>query len=258
MMIKKLKTSISVAAAILCGGFGVAQADEMSYATSDWSFAAAPYLWAAGLEGSTGVFGLPAQDIDLSFGDIWDNLDMAFMAVGEARNGRMTFGLDFTYVRISTDINTPFGILANSIDAEVTAMMGTFYGGYSVFYQDNATVDIIGGGRVWSVDNDFGLRGGLLDGRKASDGDTWVDPLIGAKFRTDINDRVYLTGWAMVGGFGLSSDNMWDVMGAVGYKFNDLFSVVVGYRGFGVDYSEDGFVYDVTQKGPVIGGVFKF
>ena len=94
--------------------------------------------------------------------------------------------------------------------------------------------------------------------RKASDGDTWVDPLIGAKFRTDINDRVYLTGWAMVGGFGLSSDNMWDVMGAVGYKFNDLFSVVVGYRGFGVDYSEDGFVYDVTQKGPVIGGVFKF
>ena len=32
----------------------------------------------------------------------------------------------------------------------------------------------------------------------------------------------------------------------------------LGYRALGVDYENDGFVYDVVQHGPVLGMVFRF
>ena len=47
-------------------------------------------------------------------------------------------------------------------------------------------------------------------------------------------------------------------MGGAGYQFTDSFSAVIGYRAAGVDYENDGFVYDVVQQGPIIGAVFRF
>lgn len=45
----------------------------------------------------------------------------------------------------------------------------------------------------------------------------------------------------------------WDFAGTLGYQFKDNLSAVAGYRALGVDYSQDSFVYDVIQKGPVLG-----
>ncbi len=90
------------------------------------------------------------------------------------------------------------------------------------------------------------------------DSATWVDPVVGLKGRASISPDFYVTGWALVGGFGVSSDLMWDVMGSVGYEFNDSFSMTAGYRVQSVDYHNNGFVYDVVQSGPMIGAVFKF
>ena len=62
----------------------------------------------------------------------------------------------------------------------------------------------------------------------------------------------------MIGGFGVSSEFTWDVMGGLGYQATDSFSLVAGYRAMGVDYRNDGFVFDVTQDGPILGAVFRF
>jgi hypothetical protein len=34
--------------------------------------------------------------------------------------------------------------------------------------------------------------------------------------------------------------------------------MTVGYRGLGVDYSDDGYVLDITQHGPILGAMFQF
>jgi predicted S18 family serine protease len=47
-------------------------------------------------------------------------------------------------------------------------------------------------------------------------------------------------------------------MGGAGYQFNERVSAVVGYRAAGVDYKNDGFVYDVVQQGPILGVTFRF
>ena len=36
------------------------------------------------------------------------------------------------------------------------------------------------------------------------------------------------------------------------------FSTVAGYRALGVDYENDGLVYDVTQEGFFLGAVMRF
>jgi len=226
--------------------------------TSDWKFTVAAYGWAAGLNGDVGVFGLPAQEVDLPFSDVIQNLDFAIMGLAEARKGRFMMGVDATYTNVSKSVKTPLGILADKIDVTNTSLMLTGVAGYALYDTDMARLDLIAGGRLWSVDNDFDVKGGLLGGKSKSDGATWVDPLVGAKLRVDLAPHVYMASWAMIGGFGVGSDLMWDLMGGAGYDFTDHFSLFAGYRAASVDYSNDGFVYDVVEQGPVVAAVFQF
>lgn len=226
--------------------------------TSDWKFVAAGYLWGSGLDGQVGVFGLPPQDVNLTFKDLLENLDGAVMGIGEARKGRFMLGADMTYTQLSASIPTPRGILAQKVDVTATNWMVTGLAGYALFETDAVRLDGVVGGRLWSVNNDFDVKGGLFGGRSNSDGATWVDPLAGVKLRIDLTPRIYSTSWAMIGGFGVGSDLMWDLMAGAGYKFNDTFSLFAGYRAVSVDYSDNGFVYDTVQQGPVFAAAFQF
>lgn len=68
-----------------------------------------------------------------------------------------------------------------------------------------ATFDLVTGARLWSAENAFDFIGGALDGTTASDGASWVDPVVGAKFKADISQDIYIAGWGLAGGFGVSS-----------------------------------------------------
>lgn len=231
-----------------------------------WTFSVAPYFWAAGLEGDVGVFGLKPVNIDMSFGDIFDNLRFGGMLVGEAHNGTWGVVADLIYVKIESDgsvTRTVAGVPVNlAAGVETSSLTATIMGEYRVLAKPTATVDLMAGARIWSVNNDISVSvavdGPPIAALSASDGSTWVDPVIGAKARIDITPKWYLLGWGLIGGFSAGSDLTWDLLGSVGYQFNDRFSLVAGYRALGVDYDNDGFVYDVVQHGPILGAVFRF
>lgn len=225
---------------------------------SGWSFTFAPYVWAAGMDGKVAQFGLPEVDVDASFSDVLKNFDIGLMGVGEARYGRFGVATDLLWVKLSAEQNTPLGRLADNVEANVETLMATAVGSYSLILDETANLDIVAGGRLWSVDTKLSLDGGALDGRSASDDDTWVDPVVGLKGRANFTSDFYITGWGLIGGFDVSSKFMWDVMGGIGYSASDSFSIMAGYRGVGVDYRNNGFVYDVVQHGPLLGFVFNF
>ena len=60
-------------------------------------------------------------------------------------------------------------------------------GEYRLLEAPAGSLDILAGARVWHVDTDLSFRGGLLDGIGDNDGDTWVDPLVGAKGRFNLH-----------------------------------------------------------------------
>ena len=61
-----------------------ALAAEEKPAESAWEFHIAPYMCAISMNGNATVKGLEA-DVDVSFSDIWDELNFAFMLEYEAR-----------------------------------------------------------------------------------------------------------------------------------------------------------------------------
>lgn len=268
-ILKTATARLAGALVAVAAGTGVSMASDLPQPTPDdveqaaavkeWTFTVAPYIWAAGISGKAGVFGLPPQDIDLDFSDVLSNLDIALMAAGEARYDVWSIGFDFMYSDLGASVSTPRGILANDIDVDISLLVATLVGGYAVWSDDKAHLDVVAGARLWSADNEFSLNGGLLGGRSRSDGATWVDPMIGMKGRVDLGDSgFFLTGWGLIGGFGVSSDFTWDAMASLGYDVTSSISLTAGYRGLGVDYSEDGFVLDITQHGPIVGAAFHF
>ncbi|GEC35522.1 hypothetical protein [Sinorhizobium fredii] len=256
--------SLTFVASLLLGG-GVMAADVYSPMTPEvpqtetedgWTFTFAPYFWAAGISGDVAQFGLPAVEIDSSFSDILDHLDFGAMAIGEARYGRYSVFGDVMYSKISGSAGTPRGIVASSVEVSTETFAGLMGVGYSIVDDETVRLDVVGGARVWSVDTDLSFSGGLLDGVSRSDGATWVDAMAGFRGNYSITPEIYLTGWGLIGAGAADLD--WDVAAAVGYRFSDSISAVVGYRALGVDYSNDGFVFDVVEQGPILGVVVRF
>ena len=175
------------------------------------------------------------------------------MGAGEARNGRFFIASDIMWAKLSAEQDLPVG----SVELTAEVLTATGLGGYSLIYEDGGNLDVVAGARLWSVSNtlDFAV---VFGGQSFDDSATWVDPVVGLKGRANLSPNFYVTGWALTGGFGVSSDFMWDAMASVGYEFNDTFSMTAGYRALSVDYHNNGFVYDVVQSGPIFGFVFKF
>ncbi|WP_306302736.1 hypothetical protein [Aureimonas frigidaquae] len=223
----------------------------------NWQFAFSPYLWVAGLDGKMAQFGSPVVDVNESFGDILKDFDVGFMSVAEARKGDFSIFNDLQYSKVSSDATTPLGILATSINAESTTFAGLLGAGYTVASSEAGFIDVAVGARLWSVDTDLTFYGGLLDGQKVSDGDTWIDGLVGFRGNYNFTPRLYMTGWGLVGAG--QADLDWDVTAGLGSHINERFSSIIGYRALGVDYSNnEGFVFDVIQHGPILGVVAHF
>lgn len=119
-----------------------------------WTFAFAPYFWAAGLSGDIAQFGLPTVEVDSSFSDIFDHLDFGAMAIGEARYDRYSIFGDVMYSKISGSAGTPRGIVASSVEVTSETFAGLLGVGYSIIDDDSARLDVVGGARVWSVDTE--------------------------------------------------------------------------------------------------------
>ena len=128
--------------------------------------------------------------------------------------------------------------------------------GYSVLDGPAGRLDVVGGVRVWSVDTEISFSGGIHDGETYSDSATWVDGLVGVRGTYSFTPNFYAVGWGLVGAGGADID--WDVMAGIGYKINETFSATLGYRALGVDYSDDGFLFDVVQQGPIAGLTIRF
>lgn len=232
----------------------------------EWTITVAPYLWTAGINGNVGIFGREPVEVDESFSDIFKDLEFGGMVVTELHNGTIGIFTDIMYAKTKSDgsVTRSLAGIPTSLAASVesSSFTGTLMGEYRIYSEPTGTVDLMAGARLWDIDNDINISltaGSVpLAAFSGSDGATWVDPMIGARGRYNINDTWFLNGWAMVGGFGAGSDITWDLLAGVGYQYNEHISFAVGYRAMGVDYDHDGFVYDVVQHGPVLGTVFKF
>ena len=120
------------------------------------------------------------------------------------------------------------------------------------------TLDIIGGIRVWHLETDLDFGAGILSARTLSESRNWVDPVIGSRFTANLSPKIFLFGKGDIGGFGAGSEFTWQVLGGGGYRLNERYSLLLGYRYMSVDYRKDNFIFDVNMLGLFTGVNIRF
>jgi opacity protein-like surface antigen len=222
---------------------------------SEWDFGFRPYLWMTGLNGTIGANGVTSP-VDMDFGDILSNLDMVWASTLEARRGKWGVMLDFTYLRLSDGFNPAFtsGPPVAPSGFEVEMYLVDLVGSYRGFEWDDGFLDFTGGVRWMSIENTIDLSTAAGPAGSAGAKDDWFDPHIGLRLHHDLGARTYLLVSGDVGGFGVGSDMAYHALAAVGYRFNDRFSLELGYRYLKEDYDNGPtFSFDAEMQGPILG-----
>ena len=224
--------------------------------TSDkWQFQFTPYLFMASVKGEVGARGLTA-DVDAGFTDIVDELNFGFMSAFEARKNRFVLLTDLLYLNLSDSRDTG-GPLFSSVKEDFKAFILDPEVGYRVVDSEKGSLDLLGGFRYWYLRNELDFRAGILPARNAVQSKNWVDAVGGLRGRARLSDRWFLTGKTDFGGGG--SDFTYQLFGAAGVTVGKRGSLVFGYRYLKVDYdSDDGFRFDASLKGPIIGFGLRF
>ncbi|WP_424964601.1 hypothetical protein [Dinoroseobacter sp. S375] len=223
-----------------------------------WRYQISPYLWGASLEGDAGVIpGLPPAEVDLSFSDILDDLEVAAMVVGQARRGDWALQLDLQHVRTRSEGAVGgAGVVAAKVDA--TIQSATAQLDYLAYEGHGAELWVTGGLRYWNVETTLTLGAGDPGQVRARGSDSWWDPVVGLRGRMPLGASSYVTGWAYLGGFGTGSDFMTDLFLGAGYDITETVALVGGIRYQSVDRTNRDFIWDVEQAGPVVGLTARF
>jgi hypothetical protein len=230
--------------------------------TSDkWEFTVTPYMWLAGLEGDMTAEGTKS-DVDLSFSDIWDILDIGGAVHLEAWKGDWGLFLDPTYMKLATDER--IGDIKVDVEAELWIVE---FGAYRRILETpigtdldrSLTVDAYAGGRYWYLGNEIDIKNTPYE---FDDSEDWLDPIVGSHIRAGLTDKVFLAFRGDVGGFGISSDFTWSTLATVGYQLNPKLTLHGGYRALGIDYSDGSgaskFGMNATMHGPIVGLSIRF
>lgn len=240
---------MAVAAALVLVVPPGAQAQSGS---GDWQVAIAPYLWAAGLDG-TMTIAEQEQDFDLPFSTIIDNLDFALMGHFDMRNERWVLMSDLIYVDLEDRQELEHG----SVTAGLELTLIEAVAGYRV----SPAVSLLAGAR-WA-DMAASIRAsGEVPASDADAGESWLDPLLGVHVLAKPSERWWFDLRADVGGFGVGSELTWQAYADVGFRASDLVSVLIGYHVLDIDYESGSglqtFDLNATMSGPQLGLVFTF
>ena len=221
-----------------------------------WQFQFSPYFWLASLHGTGGVRNRTTA-VDESFGDVFDALNFALMGTFEARKKKFISLTDLEYVSVSDEKATP-GPLFSNVDAGFKTFIFDQEVGYRLLEnpEKGASLDVLGGARVWHVSTDFEFGAGILPATRIQASRNWVDAVGGLRGKMALSQKMFLTGKFDLGGGG--SQFTWQVFGGAGYNLNPKIALIFGYRVLDVDYDKNNFIYDMNQRGPILGVGFKF
>jgi hypothetical protein len=252
-----LRGTIAAALGSLALMASPATAQSPRPATDGWVVTLSPYLWFSGLGGEvTGPHG--GESFNADFGDIFGTMKFAFAGIAEARRGRLSLVFDTMYLNLQQGVPVPglgaySGGSARTQSAEVSAIAL-----YSVVDEPSGRIDLGGGLRGWWFDTELKLDAGMLPARTQSASTSWVDPVISARGILRLNDRLSLTAYGDVGGFGVGSEFTWQAFATLDYQVTPNITVSGGFRWIHVDYDKGSSDISLDMAGPIIGASIRF
>ena len=226
---------------LLLGICAIWPANGFAEEDSGWSHRVTLYFIGAGLSGDVAVKGVPL-DVDMSLGDILENLDFGFMGNYRVQKNRGSVGTDIIYLGLGTSGER------GRAELDVDYWMVELSAGYEV----SPLFTAIAGLRYHSLSNRLFFPVSENEVKATED---WVDPLVGGRltWRLGTEWSAHLRG--DVGGFGIGSDFAWQLLPLLEWMPSERLSGLLGYRVIYTDYENEDqeFKYDMTVTGPTLG-----
>jgi len=236
-------------ALVLLLASGIARAEAA--ADDGWHFLVAPYLWAAALDGETGAKGT-TSNLHWSFSDIVQHLEMGFMGQLEAHEGRLGFVANPVYLNLSNDQHGPVRTI--DVRTGLDALIGEAFATWELL----PGFELLAGARYTEIELDVRVHD-KNTGASVSQQATvnWTDPIVGARYAHDFDDRWSMSLRGDVGGSGGQSDFVWNAVATVGYRVGSSGKLYLGYRVLDYDYVNGSpanrFTFNIRVAGPVLG-----
>lgn len=229
-------------------------------AEEKWNFNLSPYIWFAGLEGDVSPLKrVPVSAVNVSPSEALADTEASFMVIFEAKKGKNGIYTDTFYSDAETK-EASSGPAGSQLTSRTKTTMLTVAYSRNVLNENGSSIDLLAGGRWWSIDADINISSLLPSLNVAGDNsESWVDPFIGVKGKLPISDsKFFVSGALAYGGFDINADSFYEINANVGYQWSDTLSAAMGYRLYDLDYDQNDFQYDVEQAGWVIGMTWGF
>jgi hypothetical protein len=231
---------------------------EPTYAKDTWHLSASPYLWLAGLDGNLNLADHNAA-VHQSFGDIFSNLKVGFMGLGEVRRGQVGLLTDLLFVRVGDQQAVPVPQLPFPVQVKLTTTTFTLTPefSYRVYSQKHLAADVLGGFRYYHLAANSNFNAGPLGQFSYKGTNNWADVTAGARLLARVTPKIgaFLIGDAGGGG----SSPTWEIALGAGYKVMKNATAQIGYKRLYFNRQDgNSFGLEATQQGLVVGTTIRF
>ena len=227
--------------------------DSPSASPDGWHVDVIPYLWFAGVHGSSGIEGHEVS-IHATPGEVLDYLNLGVMGAVETRYNRFLLPMDFMWIKLTDKKAFSFDEGATTAKVEFKETIFTPGVGYRLVDTKKFIVDTRFGIRYWHLDSSFHIQGPVVNNGINGTAD-WVDAVAGGKIQVALTPKVFIGVFGDAGGGQARSD--WEVGGLLGMRVAKKWTIQGGYRYLSVNYRpQSTFVYDVNQSGILIGATW--
>lgn len=218
-----------------------------------------PYLWMPVVTGDVGGSEPGAISFEIDTGDLLEAFEFGGLIHGELHH-KSGWGLsvDYMFADLSTGGNIGIGELTTVVDASILEVSLS----RRVASGKNA-VDLYGGFRRWDSDVVVDVDIGNI-GFDILTGDTWADPIFGARYQRTLSPAWKLLLQGDVGGFGVDSDFTWHAVAGLNYTLSKRAALQLVYKRLSVERQSPriggGPPVDLalTVEGPLLGFAYRF
>lgn len=230
----------------------------------EWGVELVPYLFLSGLNGDLSMPAISGDfPVDASFGELASNLDAGFAGLLDVRYRRWHLISDNFWVRLSTtqsvditDPSPPPPTISAQTDVDLDSAFGTLAVAYELPLNRSFALDLYTGARWWYVKNEIAFEPessgpGNPSAFAGEFTDSWWNGIVGLRWRLPITKKWHVAAYGDIGAGAANLD--WNVGGNITWYPIHYVGLTAGYRVIGVDYENDGFVYDVRMNGLLLG-----
>ncbi|MDO3722664.1 hypothetical protein QVZ43_13135 [Marinobacter sp. chi1] len=247
---KRLVTFCTLGTPVLLAGLGTPVAAQ---GNPDFNWSVTPYLWATDTTVDLSFRDTNIGSGNVSFGDLVDALDAAFMIHAEGGDGHWSGFVDLTYLDTSKT-NTRQALTIDSESEQIFLDVAAAWWPWG--FGDN--LNLYGGARYTSFSDSFRFRAAeQVLGEQNQDSD-YADFLVGVRYRFDLSQRWTLLTQADTS-FG-ESEGTWLARANIGYSVGKRRQnrILFGYQFKQAEFEDDDLTTDFTYKGAMTGFNFRF